>query len=62
MTINTIFYYCPECVETRLHPQPFRDNTGRLLCGACWFCDGNEIEMIECDDIFPSDIFDDNGR
>ena len=50
------YHYCPECVETRLHPQPFLDNVGRLLCGACWFIDGQEVEMVESDDIFPSDI------
>jgi hypothetical protein len=51
-----MFHYCPQCVETRLHPQPFIDTTGRLLCGACWFLDGEEVEMVESDDIFPSDI------
>lgn len=48
--------YCPECVETRVHPQPFLDNVGRLLCGACWFLDGKEVEMVESETIFPDDI------
>lgn len=49
-------HYCPECVETRVHPQPFHDSIGRYLCGACWFMDGIEVEMVESDEIFPYDI------
>ena len=50
------FHYCPECVETRLHPQPFRDAAGRLRCGACWFLDGQEVEMVASETLFPADI------
>ena len=30
------------------HPQPFIDDTGGLICGACWFIDGVRTEMIPC--------------
>ena len=45
-------HFCPECVETRVHPQPFIDNAGRVLCGACWFMDGEEVVMRTSNDIF----------
>lgn len=56
MIIDMKYHYCPECVETRLHPQPFMDHIGRLLCGACWFLDGQEVEMMESETLFPKDI------
>lgn len=56
---QTEYSYCPECVETRTHPQPFTDSIGRSLCGACWFLDHQEVEMVKSDSVFPSDIFGD---
>lgn len=45
--------YCPMCVDTRIHPQPFQDEAGRLLCGACYFLDGEAVEMRYANSVFP---------
>lgn len=46
-------YYCPRCHEVRNHPQPFQDGAGRVLCGACWFMDGQEVELVPSKTGFP---------
>lgn len=30
------------------HPQPFFNNEGVLICGACWFQDGKICVMVPC--------------
>jgi len=45
--------YCPMCVDTRIHPQPFQDADHRLLCGACYFLDGEKVEMRYATSVFP---------
>lgn len=50
-------YYCPRCHEVRIHPQPFRDRMGRILCGACWYLEGQEIEVIASKTGFPPGTF-----
>lgn len=37
--------HCPRCGEVREHPQPFKNYDGRWFCGACYFADGQVIEM-----------------
>ncbi len=37
--------HCPYECE---HPQPFIDLDGRLVCGKCWWDDGDLSVMIPC--------------
>ena len=36
---------CPICDECRDHPQPFLNDEGRWVCGACWLECGMVVDM-----------------
>lgn len=57
-----MYWVCPRCVETRVHQQPFHDTLGRFICGACWFLDGEEVEMAPSRNQFELEPFDANAQ